>query len=124
METITKKINNLGTEYTIIFDVVNSDHGDSGWQWYYGTLLVPEQKYEGATLVHTNKEFEFSICVIHYANSDSFSTELTWIDDAPSDKIIEGIIYQQFDWSEINDEHEQNEIELEKIMEKIRNENF
>lgn len=110
MTTIEKVIDNLTK---IIFDVEESDHGDSGWQWYYGTLI------------QQGIEYPFSICVMHDSNSGTESYELTFTEELPSDmEEMEEQILAEFDWSEINDEHEQNEIGLEKAMQKIRDENY
>jgi hypothetical protein len=110
METITKPID---SRTQVIFDVENSDHGDSGFQWYYGTLIL-----DGI-------EYPFSICVMHDSNSGTQSYDLTFTEDIPSDiEQNEEKILGVFDWEEINDEHEQNEIELEKTMDKCRDENW
>jgi hypothetical protein len=110
MTTIEKVIDNVTK---IIFDVEESDHGNSGWQWYFGTLI------------QQGIEYPFSISVMHYSNSGTESYELTFTEELPFEveKIKEEILVV-FDWSEINYEHEQNEIDLEKTMQKIRNENF
>lgn len=113
METITKVIN---TETSVCFDIANSDHGNSGMQWYYGTLT------------HKDIDYDFSICVMHQTVNESFSTELTFTEGDSQNGVnladfitpIENV----FDWSEINDQHEANEIDLNKTMDKIRNENF
>lgn len=113
MEFLTKELSN-GNK--VVFDVENSDHGDSGMQWYYGALITPD-----------NSEYEFSICVMHDSNSGTSTNELTWIDNAPNPDNhldIENEIDGIFDWSEINYEHEQNEIELQKAMDKSRSENW
>jgi len=110
MTTIEKVID---AQTKILFDVEESDHGDSGWQWYYGTLIQQAIEYP------------FSICVMHDANSGTESNELTFTEELPYEmEEMEKIILENFDWYEINEEHEQNEIELEKTMQKIRNENF
>jgi hypothetical protein len=110
MTTIEKVIDNLTK---VIFDVEESDHGDSGWQWYYGTLI------------QQGIEYPFSICVMHDSNSGTESYELTFTEELPFEmEQMEEKILAEFDWSEINDEHEQNEIGQEKTMQKIRNENF
>jgi len=100
MELITKVISENSK---VVFDVENSDHGDSGFQWYYGYLETPDTTHE------------FSICVMHNSNTQSYSEELTWIDDVPDNaELFEKQIYSVFDWSEINEESEQNQLESEK----------
>jgi hypothetical protein len=99
MEFLTKI---LSKNNKVVFDVENSDHGDSGMQWYYGALVTPD-----------NEEYEFSICVMHESNSGTSFNKLTWLDNKPNPDNhleIEKEILTAFDWKEINNVHEQNEI--------------
>ena len=113
MDFLVKQISNGNI---VLFDVNNSDHGDSGMQWYYGVLVTPK-----------DEELNFSICVMHESNSGTSTNEITWIDNAPNPdnhQEIENEIDEVFDWSEINDQYDQNEIELQKAMDKSRDENW
>ena len=110
MDFIKKQINSL---IYILFDVTESDHGDSGWQWYYGILFIGIDEYP------------FSICVMHEPTSGTESFELTFTEDIPENQeTLTNQILAEFDWSDINDQHEQNELEWLKTQDKIRNENF